>query len=389
MTDNTHNIEAMKNIAQSMIASSNNVPSTIQEVNNGFGDGGDSSFLDTRQRIRSYSSEEKAAMVLYILGPNRAEELFEKLDEKDHRAFAKALHQLGYVTPEKVEEILNEFLHSLKGDGPIRGGSNEARRFLSQVLPKDMVERIMEEIEGRFDTNIWDRVSTAPETTLASYLRGEQIQTVAVILSRIRSEKAAKILDLFPVEKAKRIVAQMSRLGSIDLSVLNEVQHALRDDFLAMLMKQSASRKPTDIIASIMNSIPGTKAQSLVDYLREVDEYAGDVVQKSMFTFDDFPVRINPLDLQKVIKEVEGGVLVRALKMAKQKQPKTYDYFIGNMSKRAAEMIDEEIENYGPLRLKDAEQAQTDIIQITRDLARIGAIEISEADTDTETEGLI
>lgn len=332
---------------------------------------------------------QKAAIILYVLGSTRASALFDKLTEKDHRAFAKALHKMGFVEAHIIEEVLGEYLSALRNDGPIRGGSNEARRFLLSMLPKDMVEQIMEEVDGRFDANIWDRVSLAPEANLAHYLRGEQMQTIAVILSRIRPEKAAKVLELFSEEKAKGIIIQMSRLGSIDRGILEDIQHALRHDFLAMLMKQSATRKPSDIIASVLNNISGSKQQEFLDELRENDEEIADIVQRSMFTFDDFIKRISPMSLQKIIKEVSSETLVKALKMAQQKQPEVYAFFMSNMSKRAAEAMVEEIEMLGALRMKDAEMAQQEIITLTRELAKSGNIEIMEAEVDDGNSGVI
>ena len=101
-----------------------------------------------------------------------------------------------------------------------------------------------------------------------------------------------------------------------------------------------------------------------------------------MFTFDDFTKRIDALALQKIIKEVNAEDMVRALKMAEQKQPEVYEYFIDNMSKRAAEGMKEEIEGYGALRMKDAEESQQNIIRITRELAKAGQLEIMEVEAD-------
>ena len=131
-----------------------------------------------------------------------------------------------------------------------------------------------------------------------------------------------------------------------------------------------------------MNNIGGSKQQEFLDDLRDHDETTADIVQRSMFTFDDFTKRIDPLSLQKIIKEVNAEDMVRALKMAEQKQPDVFDYFIGNMSKRAAEGMKEEIEAYGALRMKDAEESQQTIIRITRELAKAGQVEIMEAQED-------
>lgn len=347
-------------------------------------DGSVSEFLSNNQP-KKIMPDEKAAVILYVLGPEKAGALFEKLNEKDHRLFAKALHKMGFVEAHIIEDILQEFLASISNNGPIRGGSNEARRFLASMLPKDMVEQIMDEVDGRVDSNIWDRVSMAPEAALAQYLKGEQMQTIAVILSRIKSEKASKVLDLFPEEKARGIIIQMARLGSIDRAILEDIQHALRHDFLAILMKQSSTKKPSDIIASVLNNISSDKQQSFMDGLRVHDENIAEIVQKTMFTFDDFVKRIDPLSMQKIIKEVSAEDMIRALKMAQQKQTEVYNYFIQNMSKRAAENIQEEIEAFGALRMKDAEASQQEIIRITRELAKAGQVEIMEVQEEDDT----
>ncbi len=334
-----------------------------------------------------YSADQKAAIVLYALGPNRAEEVFAQLDEKDHRAFARALHHMEPVTPEITEKVLYEFIGMFKSDGPIRGGSAEARRFLAQMLPGDSVDRLMSELEGRFDANVWERMSTASEQMLATYLKGEQMQTIAVVLSRIKAEKAARVLDFFPPERAKKIIFHMSRLGSIDVSVLEDVQQALRNDFLSVVMKQSSSRRPVDIIAAILNGMTSQRASDMIDYLHTVDEPTAEAVQRTMFTFNDFITRISPSDIQKIIKAAESGTLLRALKMAKERQPKVAEYFLANMSKRASEMLRDELDNMPPIRAKDAEQAQTEIIEMTRTMAKNGEIEISE-NNDPEAEAV-
>ena len=180
-----------------------------------------SEFLGQKAAIPSdLPLDQKAAIILYVMGPQRAEAIFEKLDEKDHRSFAKALHKIGFVEAEIIERVMKDYLGALRNDGPIRGGSNEARRFLASMLPKDMVEQIMEEVDGRFDANIWDRVSLAPEGTLAHYLRGEQMQTVAVILSRIKPEKAAKVLDLSQKKKQKVLSHRWHVLGRLIVGFL-------------------------------------------------------------------------------------------------------------------------------------------------------------------------
>ena len=324
----------------------------------------------------------KAAIVLYALGPNRAEELFASLDEKDHRVFARSLHNMGKVDPELIEKVLYEFIGMFKNDGPIRGGSTEARRFLAQMLPGDTVERLMSELEGRFDANVWDRISTASEQMLATYLKGEQMQTVAVVLSRIKPEKAARVMEHLPPDKVRKVIFHMARMGSIDVSVLEDVQQALRNDFLSVVMKQSSARRPTDIIASVLNGMSLQRAGDMIEYLKTVDETTAEAVQRLMFTFGDFVARISPGDMQKIIKAADNQALLRALKMAKERQPKVADYFLMNLSNRAAEMFIDELVTMPPIRSKDAEQAQSEIIELTRGLAKSGEIEIGEGNDD-------
>lgn len=330
------------------------------------------------------AADEKAAIVVYSLGPDRAEKVLSRMDESDYRRFARAMNRLGTVHSDTVEAVMAEFSTTVGDPNTVRGGMTETRKFLAQYLDANFVDQIMDDIGGPAGRDIWEKLSNTPEQTLFAYLCNEQPQSVAVILSRIRAEKAAGVLQLFPEERGKEIVLRMSRIGSIDRRVMTELKTTLQQDFLSTLQKQHMTRRPHDLLGGVFNQMAADKVMPMLQVLEEHDPELAEKVQKMMFTFADFGTRVNSTGLQAVIKNCERDTLISALSLAKHNAPKIMEYFFSNMSKRVAEQMREEMENAGPIKMKDAQEAQQDVVRLAQALAKSGEIEISIEDDDDD-----
>jgi len=333
---------------------------------------------------RALAPDEKAAIIVYSLGAERAEKLLSRMDESDYRRFARAMNRLGLVDPEIVDTVMEEFATSIGDAAMVRGGMTETRKFLARFLDEGFVDQIMEDVGGPTGRDIWEKLSNTPEQTLFAYLRNEQPQSIAVILSRILPDKAARVLQLFPEAKANEVVLRISRIGSIDRHVMEEVKATLQQDFLSTLQKQQISRRPQDMIGSMLNQMSPERSGSIMKVLQDSDPELAEKVQKMMFTFTDFTTRVNAIGLQAVVKNCERDTLILALTLAKHNAPQVVDYFFSNMSKRVAEQMGEEMQAAGPVRMKDAQQAQQAVVQLAQTLAKSGEIEISDGDEDDE-----
>jgi flagellar motor switch protein FliG len=319
-------------------------------------------------------SDEKAAIVLFSLGAERAQALFGQMNASEHKLFAHAFNSLGNVSVEEITEVLLAFTESVQRSTALPGGAAETRQFLLKVLDKPSVDQVMADIDGVADAAVWERLSELPEQRLASYLEREKPQTIAVILGRLRPDKAAATLMSMPADAARDVVLRLAHMREVDQEALKELQASVMQEFLARAGQDEAIGQSRGMIASMFSEMPPEQAEAFMTLLREESPEVADAVQKNMFRFDDILTKVKPAALQLVIRNCDQETLVLALRLAVQRQPELAAYFLENMSKRAAEQLKEQIEALGAVRAKDAQRAQAEIVRVIQDLARKGEI---------------
>ena len=319
-------------------------------------------------------SDEKAAIVLFSLGRERAEQLFRQMDPAEHRLFAHAFNRLGEVSVEQITDVLLEFTAALQRGRPLHGGVGETRDFLLRFLEPASVDQVMADIDGAAGSDAWQRLSDLPEQRLATYLSRETPQTIAVILSRLRPDKAAAALMLMPDDMAREIVLRLAYMRQVDQEVIEELQSSVMHDFLARAGQDEAVGQTRGVIASMLSEMPAERAETFIDFLQKESPEVAEAVEKGMFRFRDISAKVTPTALQLVIRNCDKDTLVLALRLAAQEQPQLADYFMENMSKRAAEQLREDMEGLGGVRVKDAQKAQAEIIRLIQELARRGEI---------------
>ncbi len=335
----------------------------------------------TRAELRS---DEKAAIVLFSLGTERAQQLFGQMDAAEHKLVAHAFNSLGDVGIAEITDVLLEFTDCLEHGTSLQGGAAETRQFLLRFMDEPSVDQVMADIDGVADAQVWQRLSELPEQRLASYLGREKPQTAAVILSRLRSDKAAATLLSMPEATAREIVLRMAHMRDVDHEVIKELQSSVMQEFLSHAGQDEAVRQSRGAMASMFSEMPADRADVFMSLLRQESPEAAAAVQKDMFRFDDIPARLKPAALQLVIRNCDQATLALALRLAAQKDAALADYFTENMSKRAAEQLKEEIEGLGAVRAKDAQRAQAEIIRLIQDLARRGEIAlVGKGDDDS------
>jgi flagellar motor switch protein FliG len=325
---------------------------------------------------RPLKNDEKAAIVLFSLGPERAEQLLKRMDQAEHRRFAQAFYRLNDVSGPQIAAVLTEFTGRLADSRSLPAGAGEVREFLLRVLEPGAVDEIMADLGGAAGHDVWERLSALPEQRLASYLEPEKPQTVAVILSRLRGEKAARTLLLMPEERAQEIVLRLARLGRVDRDVMADLQLSLLHDVLGD-DRADAGPQAYGAIASMFSEMPAERVAPLMALLEQESPEAAAVVHKVMFRFEDILTRVTAQALQVVIRNCQKDTLVLALRLAGQGNPKVVEYFMENMSKRAAEQLQEDMAGLGAVRIKEAQQAQAEIVRLIQELARTGEITLS------------
>jgi flagellar motor switch protein FliG len=310
---------------------------------------------------------EKAAVVLLALGEEHAE-VWQQLDEEEIKEVSQAMAGLGTVTAQVVEDLLIEFVSGM-GGGAITGSVEQTQKLLSAMMPGEKVDTLMEEIRGPAGRTMWDKLGNVNEAVLANYLKNEYPQTVAVVLSKIKSEHAARVLTSLPEDFALECVTRMLRMEPVQREILDKIEQTLRTEFMSNLARTS-KRDSHEMMADIFNAFDRQTEARFITALEERNREAAERIRALMFVFEDLS-KLDPGGVQTLLRGVEKDQLALALKGASDS---LREMFFTNMSERAAKIMREDMESMGPVRLREVEQAQMAMVQVAKDLANKGEI---------------
>jgi flagellar motor switch protein FliG len=326
---------------------------------------------------RLLSGAQRAAILMMALGEDHCTRLFAMMQEDEIKEISSAMSQLGSVRAEVVERLCVDYVDHIGGAGNLVGSYESTERLLQKTLPRDRALQIMEEIRGPAGRTMWDKLGNVSEAVLANYLKNEYPQTVAVVLSKVRADHAARVLTLLPDSFAMEVVMRMLRMESVQKDVLDGVEKTLRAEFMSNLAR-SARRDAHEMMAEIFNNLDRAAETRFLAALEERNREAAERIKSLMFTFDDL-ARLTPPAAQTLLRAIERDKLPVALKGASEL---VRDLFFRNLSERAAKMLKEDIEALGPVKLRDVDEAQAGIVLLAKDLAAQGEIEISEGKDD-------
>ena len=293
------------------------------------------------------------------------------LDEDEVRELSIAMSKLGVIDSNVVDTLLVDFVGQISGNGALLGNTSATERLLSQFLPSDRVNSIMEEIRGPAGRNMWEKLSNVQEGILANYLKNEYPQTIAVVLSKIRSEQSARVLSVLPEPLALDVIDRLIKMESVQKDVIERVEQTLRSEFMSTL-SQTSKRDPYAPIAEIFNFFDRQTETRFFSAMEASQRESAERIKTLMFTFDDL-VKLDTGAIQTVLRKVDKGKLTIALKGATET---VREYFLKNMSQRAAKMMMDDLQNMGPVRLREVDEAQTLMITTAKDLADKGEIVI-------------
>ena len=329
--------------------------------------------------FRSLSGAQKASIFMLALGQDHSAKLFELMEDEEIRELSQTMANLGNVNAVVIERLFVEFADQLSSAGSLVGSYDTTERLLYKSLPQERVEQIMEEVRGPAGRTMWDKLGNVNEAVLANYFKNEYPQTVAVVLSKLKGEHAARVLSVLPENFAMEVVMRMLRMEAVQKDVLDHVERTLRAEFMTNLAR-STRRDAHEMMADIFNSLDRPTENRFMTALEERDRESCEKIKQLMFTFDDL-ARIDSTGVQVLLREVEKDKLALALKGASEELK---NLFLDNMSKRAAKMMKEDMEVMGAVRLKDVDEAQASIVSAAKALADSGEIMISSGGEEDE-----
>ncbi len=329
--------------------------------------------------LRSLSGAQKASIFMLALGQEHSAKLLGLMEDEEIRELSQTMASLGNVKSAVIEHLFVEFADQLSSAGSLVGSYDTTELLLYKSLPAERVGHIMEEVRGPAGRTMWDKLNNVNEAVLANYFKNEYPQTVAVVLSKLKGEHAARVLSVLPENFAMEVVTRMLRMEAVQKDVLDHVEKTLRAEFMTNLAR-STRRDPHEMMADIFNSLDRATENRFMTALEERNRESCEKIKQLMFTFDDH-VRIDSSGIQTLLREVDKDKLALALKGASEE---IKNLFLTNMSQRAAKMMTEDMEAMGAVRLKEVDEAQATIVTAARALADAGEIIISSGGEDDE-----
>jgi flagellar motor switch protein FliG len=332
-----------------------------------------------KEDLRAISGPEKAAIFLLSLGEEHGQRLWQMMDEDEIKEVSQLMSNLGTVSSSVVEKLLIDFVSQMSSTGSLMGSYESTERLLQRFMQPDKVGQIMEEIRGPAGRTMWDKLGNVNESVLANYLKNEYPQTVAVVLSKIKSEHAARVLAALPEEFALEVVQRMLRMESVQKDILDKVEQTLRVEFMSNLAR-TAKRDAHEMMAEIFNNFDRQTENRFLTSLEERSRDSAERIKALMFTFEDLG-KLDPGSIQTLLRHVEKDKLALALKGATDS---LRDVFFSNMSERAGKILREDMEALGPVRLRDVDESQLRMVNVAKDLANKGEIMIASKQGEDE-----
>ena len=334
-----------------------------------------------REDVKSLSGLEKSALFILSLGEEYAARIFSHMNDDEIRDLSQVMSNLGNVSSTLVEKIFMDFAEQMSSSGGAVGNLESTERLLMKVLDKSRVNNIMEDIRGPAGRTMWDKLANVNETVLAAYLKNEYPQTVAVVVSKIKPDHAARVLSQLPESFALEVIARMLRMESVQKDVIDDIERTLRNEFMSNLARTNR-RDSHEMMAEIFNNLDRANEAKFMAALEERNRDAAEKIKSLMFTFEDLQ-KLQGNAIQAILRVADKAKLPTALKGASDT---IKDLFFANMSERAGKLLKEDIAALGPVRLRDVEESQAALVATAKDLAAKGEIVMA---TGTEEDELV
>lgn len=323
------------------------------------------------EAVARRSGTERAAIFLMTLGEQTAAEVLRHMGAKDVQRVGTAMAQLSNVSRDEVSDVLASFTRTVENQTSVGIGSDEyVRKVLINALGEDKAGGVIDRILlGRTSKGL-EALKWMEPRAIAEMIRLEHPQIVSIVLAYIDSDQAAEVLGHLPEWLRADVIMRIATLDGIQPSALSELDEIMEKQFAGNAGSQSSSLGGPKVAANILNFMDGSAEASVLEHVRKVDEALGGRIEDLMFVFDNL-IDVDDRGMQELLREVPQDKLLLALKGADEGlKAKIFK----NMSQRAAEMLRDDLEAKGPVRLAEVEAAQKEILAVARKMADAGTL---------------
>lgn len=325
------------------------------------------------EKAKELNGVQRSAILLMTLGEKAASEVLKHMDPKEVQKLGVAMAQIDNITRQQVEDVLHKFCSMVQEETGLGLGSDEyVRKVLINALGQDKAEGLIDRIIQGGNTKGLETLKWMDPRAVAEIIRLEHPQIMAIVLSYLEPDQAAEVLALFPDRVRVDVTLRIASLDGIQPNALNELNDILEKQFSGNSNVKSSSVGGIKAAANILNFMDSSIEGEIMDGIKEVDTDLGQNIQDLMFVFDNL-LEVEDRDIQTILREISSESLILALKGA---EDALQEKIFKNMSKRAAEMLRDDLEAKGPVKLSDVEGAQKEILSVARRLADAGDISL-------------
>ena len=325
------------------------------------------------------SGRKKAAILLVALGPEAAAEVYKNLSDSEIEQITVEIASLGSLVPDTANLVLEEFYHTALASQTINaGGIQKAREILEKAMGSSKALEIIGRLQGALQVSPFDFVKRVEPEHLLSLIQGEHPQTIALILSHLSAEQAAPIISRLPPEQQAEVALRIATMDQTAPEITREVERVLERKIATVLSQEFTMVGGVEALAELLNRVDRTTEKSIMETLEAENAELADSVKKLMFVFEDI-ILLEDRAIQQVLKEVDQTELAMVLKGASDP---VKEKVFSCMSNRAAEIVKEDMEFMGPVRIRQVEEAQQRFVAVVRRLEEAGEITISRGEDD-------
>jgi flagellar motor switch protein FliG len=317
---------------------------------------------------------ERAAILLLTLGEKEAAEVLKQMGAKEVQRIGAAMAKLQNVSKEEVQNVINEFSASVENQTSVGVGAEDfLRKVLVDALGQEKAAGIIDRISVGRSTKGLEALKWMDGRAVAELIRLEHPQIIAIVLAYLEADQAAEVLAHLPANMRSDIMVRIATLDGVQPSALSELDDIMEKTFAGKGTTRTSALGGAKAAADIINNLEPSQEGIIMEQITQTDEQLGSRIQDLIFVFDNL-LEIDDRSMQELLRQVASDKLLLAMKGAEDAMK---DKIFKNMSQRAAEMLKDDIESKGPVKISEVEGAQKEILQTARKLAEAGTIQLA------------
>ena len=331
--------------------------------------------VNTTKTEEGITGLRKAAMLLVVLGEQASAELLQQLSEEDVQKVSREVAKITSISADQAENVLNEFHHiSTAGDYVARGGMEFAKKLLMTAFTPEVAKRLLDRLTKALGAEAasFDAIQKADPGQLAKFIHNEHPQTIALVLSHLNQTQAAALLTSLPPQMRADVALRMASLDQISPDVIIKIASVIGQKLKTLGEFSRESYGGVRAVAEMLNRLDSTSTREIITHIEQQDTNIAETIRHLMFVFEDL-LLIDPMGLKELLAKVDRKILTVALKGTSEQLK---NQILASMSQRGADMLREDMDALGPIKIKEVEAAQQQIISVVRQLESEGVVSL-------------